>query len=147
MTGEVVYLYAFDVANEIDISNITSVLGQKPFLYEIETRPPQPKDMPLHRPLAIAPGQLPNNMRGQAIHWRAAIHEVGVITFAMRVQFAVERLTELSTFHNPKLDNGQSLDTVAQQLCVDFCRDLGDRLIQANPTSSPEAYTVFCLTD
>jgi hypothetical protein len=35
MKGEVVYLYAFDVANEIVTEKVKEILASKPFLLEI----------------------------------------------------------------------------------------------------------------
>ena len=36
MKGEVIYLYAFDVANEISTSRVQEVLSEKPFPFEIQ---------------------------------------------------------------------------------------------------------------
>ena len=36
MKGEVIYLYAFDVANEINTSRVREVLSEKPFPFEIQ---------------------------------------------------------------------------------------------------------------
>jgi hypothetical protein len=55
MKGEVIYLYAFDVANEINTSRVQEVLSEKPFPFEIQMDRTLPKDMPLYKPLAIQP--------------------------------------------------------------------------------------------
>ena len=55
MKGEVVYLYAFDVANEIITPRVREILSEKPFPFEIRMDRTLPKDMPLYRPLAIEP--------------------------------------------------------------------------------------------
>ena len=59
MKGEVVYLYAFDVANEIITPRVQEILSEKPFPFEIRMDRTLPKDMPLYKPLAIEPSPLP----------------------------------------------------------------------------------------
>ena len=58
MKGEVVYLYAFDVANEIITPRVQEILSEKPFPFEIRMDRTLPKDMPLYKPLAIEPPPL-----------------------------------------------------------------------------------------
>ncbi|MBV8881121.1 MAG: hypothetical protein JO332_14240, partial [Planctomycetaceae bacterium] len=53
MKGTVVYLYAFDVANEIQTRRIREVLGQKPFPFEIRLDAAAPRDVPVYTPLSI----------------------------------------------------------------------------------------------
>jgi hypothetical protein len=48
MKGEVVYLYAFDVANEIITPRVEEILSEKPFPFEIRMDRTLPKDMPLY---------------------------------------------------------------------------------------------------
>jgi len=58
MKGEVVYLYAFDVANEIVLEKVQEILASKPVRFEIRTNHTLPKDVPLYKPLAIEPPPL-----------------------------------------------------------------------------------------
>jgi hypothetical protein len=44
MKGEVVYLYAFDVANEILTAKVQEILSKKPFPFEVQTDCAFPKD-------------------------------------------------------------------------------------------------------
>ena len=71
MKGEVIYLYAFDVANEISTSRVREVLSEKPFPFEIRMDRTLPKDMPLYKPLAIEPHPLP--------HWPTAAQHVSAL--------------------------------------------------------------------
>src|SRR5262245_481110 len=117
MKGEAVFLYAFDVASEIEVEHVSTVLSQRPSRYSIELGPTQPKDVPFHQPLAVTPEPLSTTMGGKLVDYRVCIYEVGVISFAMRVTFDVQSLAELMPFHNPRLDDGKMLDTVAQEIC------------------------------
>jgi hypothetical protein len=148
MKGEIVYLYAFDVANEILTPRVPEILSEKPFPFEIRMDRTLPKDMPLYKPLAIEPQPLASKLHGAPVRLLIRIYDVGVVTVMMRVAIEVNALNELMPFHNPKLENGLTLDTVAEKLCAEVCDNLQDSIVgrMAFPPP-PEAYTVFCLTD
>lgn len=147
MKGEVVYLYAFDVANEILTTQVQEVLSKKPFPYEIPQDHAFPKDVPLYKPLAIEPDPLPCSWCGQPVRLLVRIYEVGVVTIAMRVAFELDHLIDLLPYHQPTLDEDSSLDQVARDLCAEVCASLKDYLVRGSAPSEPEAYTVFCLTE
>jgi len=148
MTGEVVYLYAFDVANEIITLRVQEILSEKPFPFEIRQDRTLPKDVPLYRPLAIVPPPLKTLLHGAKVRLLVRIYNVGVVTIMMRAPFETKELGELMRFHNPKLEDGQALDQVAIQLCAKVCDSLGGSFIGRNESPPPpEAYTVFCLKE
>jgi hypothetical protein len=147
MTGEVVYLYAFDVANEIATKKIQDVLASRPFPFKIQTHRALPKDVPLYKPLAIEPRALSATLGGRPMNLLVRVYEVGVVSIVIRASFAAQGLEELRQFHNPTLDDGSTVDAVARQLCTEICSGLRDVLVEPSPPSEPEAYTVFCLTN
>jgi hypothetical protein len=148
MKGEVVYLYAFDVANEIFTPRVPEILSEKPFPFEIRQDRTLPKDMPLYKPLAIEPHPPESKLHGAPVRLLIRIYDVGVVTVMMRVAFEANALDGLMPFHNPKLENGLTLDTVAAKLCAEVCDNLKDSIVgRTDFPPSPEAYTVFCLTD
>ena len=114
MKGEVVHLYAFDVANEIITSKIQHVLGRQPARFEIRTDHPSPKDAPLYKPLALEAPSLTAKLSGQPVRVFVRVYEVGVVTIAFHIVFDCENLSDLMPFHRPVLENGQTLDQVAQ---------------------------------
>jgi hypothetical protein len=148
MKGEAVYLYAFDVANEIVTSRVHEILSAKPFPFEIRMDRTLPKDMPLYKPLAIEPPALPAGLHGAAVRPLIRIYDVGVVTVMLRVAFTAGTPAELMRFHSPKLEDGQTLDEVAVGFCAKVCDGLKDSLVgRTEFPPPPEAYTVFCLTD
>lgn len=148
MKGEVVYLYAFDVANEILTSRVQEILSEKPFPFEIRMDRTLPKDMPMYKPLAIEPHKLWARLRGQEATFLIRVYDVGVVTVMMRAGIEADALADLMPYHNPRLENGQVLDAVAIDLCTQVCESLKDLLVgRAETPPPPEAYTVFCLTD
>lgn len=146
MKGEVIYLYAFDVANEINTSRVQEVLSEKPFPFEIQMDRTLPKDMPLYKPLAIEPPPLTTLLRGSPVRLLIRIYDVGVVTVMMRAAFENESLTSLMAFHNPKLDNGELPGDVAAWLCAQVCEGIKNLMSGPSVFPAPEAYTVFCLT-
>jgi hypothetical protein len=148
MKGEVIYLYAFDVANEILTPRVPEVLSEKPFPFEIRKDRTLPKDMPLYKPLAIEPRPLNSKLHGATVRLLIRIYDVGVVTVMMRVACSAGTLDELMPFHNPKLEDGLTLNTVAEKLCAEVCENLKGSIVgRTEIPPPPEAYTVFCLTD
>jgi len=147
MIGEVWYLYAFDVANEITTSQIKTILGQTAVPYEIREHRNIPKEIPLYRPLAIEIPALSADLQSQPVRTLIRVYEVGVVTIGMRVGFSADKLQDLTHFHHPKLDDGRGLDEAARQLCVEVLENLKQFLVRSSPPSSPEPYTVFCITE
>ncbi len=148
MKGEVVYLYAFDVANEITTSRVREILSEKPFPFEIRMDRTLPKDMPLYKPLAIAPPPLASLLHGQPVRLLVRIYDVGVVTIMMRSTFIANALGDLMPCHEALLDDGRTLGTVARELCAQVVSSLQDYIIgRSDGELIPEAYTVFCLSD
>jgi len=64
----------------------------------------------------------------------------------MRVAFETNSPGDLMSFHNPKLENGETLDSVALKLSTDVVNGLKYLLVGPQAGLTPEAYTVFCFT-
>jgi len=146
--GEAIYLYAFDVANEIITPRVREILSEKPFPFEIRMDRTLPKDVPLYKPLAIEPPPLMAPLYGSPVRLLIRIYDFGVVTVMMRATFDVRELGDLMRFHNPKLEDGVTLDQAAMNFCEKVCQSLRDSIV--GPTEfppAPEAYTVFCVTD
>ena len=147
MKGEVIYLYAFDVANEIIKPRVQEILSEKPFPFEIRKDRTLPKDVPLYKPLAIVPPPLQAQLCGASVRLLIRIYDFGVVTVLMRAVFEHDTLGDLMRFHNPKLDDGVMLDKTAMNFCEKVCESIGDCLVgRTEFPPPPEAYTVFCIT-
>lgn len=147
MQGEIVYLYAFDVASEILISKVDAVLASKPVRYEIFTDHTIPKDAYLYKPLAI---ELANGYElesGEKLTAFVHVYEIGVISVLLRVAVEFDSLKELHKFHSVKLKGKQSLDILASNICKDVCENLKEVIVKGSKILDPEAYTVFAVTD
>jgi hypothetical protein len=147
MKGEVVYLYAFDVANEIVTARVQELLSEKPFPFEIRADRTLPKDIPLYKPLAIEPTFSAQVQRRPA-RLIVRVYEVGVVSVQIRVAFDAPSLRELMAFHDARTEDDKSLDAVAREVCTEVYKSLKPFMVSAaGLPPAPEAYTVFCFTD
>ena len=80
--------------------------------------------MPLYKPLAIEPRSLSARLQGFPVRLLVRIYDVGVVTIMMRVAFEANELSDLTPYHNPKLENAESLDAVASKLRAEHKREL-----------------------
>ena len=147
MRGEVVYFYAFDVANEIATGRIREVLSSQSFPYKVQTDHTYPRDVPLYQPLTFHAPQVAEQLQGAAVRLVIRIFEVGVIDIAMHVAFDVPSLADLRCYHKQELVSGLTRDELARRLCVEVCESIKSSIVRGAPPTEPEAYTVFCLAD
>jgi hypothetical protein len=145
--GEVVYLYAFDVANEIVTARVREVLSQKPVPYQLPLQRTFPRDVPVYKPLAVEPPPLSATLNGKTVRPLLRIYDVGVVSVAMRSPFEVEGLLDLMPAHQATLDSGLALDKVALDLCNEVCKDLRESMVKGRQPTESEAYTVFCVKE
>lgn len=146
MKGEVVWFYAFDVANEIHRERVEEVLAEKPAPFMIRRDHTTPRDVPFHQPLSVEP-DLKLVVNGSPARVQVRIYEVGVVSIAVRIGFEQSTLTDLIPFHHPTINGRQSLDQFATELCNKVTVQIAGAMERAAPTSEPEAYTAFCITD
>ncbi len=148
MKGKVVYLYAFDVANEVNTKKLSEILQSDALPLEISTDHTFPKDIPLYKPLSFEVSDLDILSNGKKLKAKLNIYEVGVISINFHLEFENFDFENLQQFHAPKLDNGLKLDEIAINICKKTVQNIKPALIQeAQQNFEPEAYTIFCVTD
>jgi len=142
--GEVVYLYAFDVADEIRTERIDQILSTKVIPFEVKLNHTLPKGIPFYRPLTICPTRESWKIRGVPARMVLRVYNVGVVSIMVSIPFQVSALRELLPFHQPLLDNQTQLDKAAHDLCVEVFHSLKDYLVKPiSKVGIPEAYTIF----
>lgn len=149
MRGEIVYLYAYDVAHEIDLQKARDSLTQAQFL-KVPTDKTMPRDFPLYEPLALErePRKVQSSLGEITLRREVKIFSVGAISVSLRVPFEVAGLGELIRFHSLKLDGSKTLDDAADDLCEEVLPSLQSAAVRMRAEKSdPEAYTVFCLVE
>jgi hypothetical protein len=148
LKGEVVYLYAFDIAEEIQTSNISKILAKKAMPFIVRADKTVPKAIPFYHPLSIETKRETWKIQGLPLKPQVRIYEVGVISIMISLPFEVEALNELIKFHEPIMDNSMPLDKAAHGLCLDVLENIKPYLIRSTKkVGMPEAYTVFAFQE
>jgi hypothetical protein len=146
--GEVVYIYAFDIAYELKRREIVEVLGQPVAQFAVDASKRNPRRLFFYRTQMIRLPALERLGPRGPIRLERAIKllPVGALSVTVRVPFEVERIEDLVAYHDLRFADGVSLyDEVvelAEQVRVElqpYCVKPAERL------NNEEAYTVFCL--
>jgi hypothetical protein len=146
MRGEVVYFYAFDVANEIVFERVRTVRGMPPQPFPLRTGHGTPKDIPFRAPLAVEP-HCAIEVHGRPARLQVRIYSVGVVSIVLHVPVEVTGLSELIPFHHPTLADGRPLNEFASTLCAEIFAELTEALVRPSTFIEPEAYTAFFFSD
>lgn len=148
LKGEVVYLYAFDVADEIRTERISKILSKRALAFGIRWEHSFPKDIPYYRPLTIDLKRTAWKIQSHLVQPVVRVYDVGVVSILVSVPFAVAGLRELAASHQPVLDTNRPLPKAAHELCVEIVENLREFLVRGTDrVDTPEAYTVFCFRD
>lgn len=145
--GEVVYIYAFDVAYEMTRQPVRELLGQPVAQFSIDASKRSPRQLFFYRAqmVRLPPLERIGPLGPVRVERSIKLLPVGAISITIRVPFDVERLEDLVGFHDLRFSNGSLYDEV-RQLADDVHREL--RTFYIRPVERPadeEAYTVFCI--
>lgn len=149
MKGSVVYLFAFDVANEVHPAKIAAVLGQKPFPYQIRLDAAAPRDVPVYQPLTVKlpPVETASSVGPITLQPQVKIFNIGALSVSYEVAFEKGSLAELVPYHQLKIGD-EPLAQMAERLALSVAHEIRDALVKPNYTRQViEAYTAFCLCE
>jgi hypothetical protein len=145
--GEVVYLYAFDVAYDMTRQPVRELLGQPVAQFAVDPGKPGPRHQSFFRPQMV---RLPSLER-IGPHGLVRVERiikllpVGGISIAVRLPFEVARVEDLVAYHDIRL-NGALLHQEVRTLAEEVRRELAAFYIRPVAVlAEEEAYTVFCL--
>ena len=145
--GEVVYIYAFDVAYEMARLPLRELLGQPLAQFSVDASKRSPKQLFFYRPQMVRLPPLerigPNGpVRLQRV---VKLLPVGAISITVRVPFNVAQVEDLVVYHDLQFNNGALHDEV-RHLAEEVRRELSPFLVRPISQLAPEeAYTVFCV--
>ncbi len=146
--GEVVYIYAFDVAYDTARQPISQLLGQPVEQFSVDGSKRNPRQFFFYKPQMVKLPAIEKSGPFGPVKVERAIKllPVGAISITMRVPFAVEHVEDLVAFHDLQFGDC-SLHEEARRLAQQVVTELKDHLIRpTEPLLEEEAYTVFCLT-
>ena len=146
-TGEVVYIYAFDVAYDMSRTQIRELLGQPVAQFAVDASKRSPRHLFFYKPQMVRlPPQERIGPHGPVRVERAIkILPVGAISITVRVPFAVLRVEDLVDYHDLEFTNGVLQEEV-RRLAEEVRQELKPHLVRpVTNLAEEEAYTVFCI--
>jgi len=146
-TGEVVYIYAFDVAYDTARKPIHELLGQPVAQFAVDASKRSPRQLFFYKPqmVRLPPMERIGPLGTVRVERAIKLLPVGAISITVRVPFAVNHIEDLVAFHDLQFSNGSLHDEV-RRLAQDVATELKTHLIRPQPQlPEEEAYTVFCV--
>jgi len=146
-SGEVVYIYAFDVAYDTARKPIRELLGQPVAQFAVDASKRSPRQLFFYKPqmVRLPPMERIGPLGVVRVERVIKLLPVGAISISVRVPFAVGHFEELIAFHDLQFSNG-SLHEEVQRLAQEVVAELRGHLIRPQPQlPEEEAYTVFCV--
>ncbi len=147
-SGEVVYLYAFDLAYEMSRAPIARLLDQPVAEFVIGSSKRSPRQLLFYRPRTV---RLPSLERlgplgPVRLERIVKLLPVGAVSVTVRIPFKVSSLDELVAFHDVRFADGIWLYDEVRSLVEDLRKELAPYLIKpVEHLGDEEAYTVFCM--
>jgi hypothetical protein len=145
--GEVVYIYAFDIAYDMSRQPLRELLGQPVAQFAVDASKRSPRHLFFYKPqmVRLPPLERIGPHGSVRIERAVKILRVGAISITIRVPFAVQRVEDLVDYHDLEFSNGVLQEEV-RQLAEEVRRELRPYLIRPVAQLMPEeAYTVFCI--
>ncbi len=115
-SGEVVYIYAFDVAYDTARKPIRELLGQPVAQFAVDASKRSPRQLFFYKPqmVRLPPMERIGPLGPVRVERVIKLLPVGAISITVRVPFAVEHVEELVAFHDLQFSNGSLHDEVRQ---------------------------------
>jgi hypothetical protein len=146
-TGEVVYIYAFDVAYDTARQPIAQLLGQPVEQFSVDGNKRSPRQFFFYKPqmVRLPPVERTCSFGTFRVERAIKLLPVGAISITVRVPFEVQHVEDLVAYHDLKFGDC-SLHEEARQLAQQVVTELKSHLIRpVAQLPEEEAYTVFCL--
>lgn len=146
-TGEVVYLFAIDVAYELKRPVPQTLLGQPLLPHQVGPAKRSPKQhlfQHLHA-ARLEPVEMPSPLGKVRVQRMVKVLPIGAVSIMLRVPFSGARLEQLGAFDSPAFAR-----EVVHRHLVDLAKSIHEELAPyavrpAVALPEGEAYTVFCL--
>src|SRR5947199_10713263 len=129
-TGEVVYIYAFDVAYEMIRRPVRELLGQPVAQFVVDASKRSPRHLFFYRPQMVRLPPLERIGPHGPVRVERVIKllPVGAISITVRVPFEVRQVEDLVVYHDLQFSNG-SLHEEVRRLAEEVRRELASRFI------------------
>lgn len=145
--GEVVHLFAFDIAYELQRPLPETLLGQPLGEFSMDASRRSPRHLLFYRPhfLRLPPREFIGPKGAVRVDLTVKLLAIGALSIAASIPFASASLAELATWHDPQFSSGSLADEVVR-LAEEIVRELGTAAVRPiTRLAEAESYTVFCL--
>jgi hypothetical protein len=145
--GEVVYIYAFDVAYEMTRQPVRELLGQPVAQFVVDASKRSPRQLFFYRPQMVRLPPLERIGPHGLVRVERVIKllPVGAISISVRVPFEVEQVEDLVCYHDLQFSNG-ALSEEVRRLAEEVRSELAPYYVRpVSQLAEEEAYTVFCI--
>src|SRR5689334_8599193 len=146
-TGEVVYIYAFDLAYDMTRQPVRELLGQPVAQFVVDASKRSPRHLFFYRPQMVRLPPLERIGPHGPVRMQRVIKllPVGAISITVRVPFEVQHVEDLVVYHDLQFSNG-SLHEEVRRLAEEVRLELGAYFVRpVQHLAEEEAYTVFCI--
>jgi hypothetical protein len=150
MHGQIVYLYAYDIANEIHLAKARELLKEPAKYLETLADKTIPRDFPFYKPLLCqkSPFAVRVGNINLEIHPEVKIFSFGAFSISLALEFKADTLSELLPYHSLKLGPDKTIDHIANDISEEIRLAISPALVKATEkVASPEAYTIFYLKE
>jgi hypothetical protein len=145
--GEVVYIYAFDVAYDTARKPIGELLGQPVAQFAVDASKRSPRQSFFYKPqmVRLPPLQRTGPLGTVSIERIIKLLPVGAISITVRVPFVCEQFEDLVAFHDLQWQECALYEDV-RKLAQQITTELRGHLVRPHlQLPEEEAYTVFCI--
>jgi len=145
--GEVVYIYAFDVAYEMKREPLDLLLGHPVRQFVVDSSKRSPRQLFFYRPqmVKLPPVERIGPRGSVTVERTIKLLPVGAISITVRMPFEVDHISDLVAYHEPSFGAVKLFDEVTQ-LAESVREELAGWFIRPLPRLPvEEAYTVFCI--
>lgn len=145
--GEAVYIYAFDVAYDMQREPLDRLLGCPVEQFVVDASKRSPRQFFFYRPqmVRLPPVERRGPQGVVQVGRVIKLLPVGAISITVRMPFAVDRITDLVEWHDLEFDGHTQLQEVTE-LAEKVRSELASYFIRPLPRlANEEAYTVFCV--
>lgn len=146
-SGQVVYIYAFDVAYDTARQPLRQLLGQPVEQFSMDGSKRSPRQFFFYRPqmVRLPPVERHGPFGRVRVDRAIKLLPVGAISITIRVPFTVSQIDDLVVFHDLKFGEC-SLHDEARRLAQEVVAELKSHFIRPQELlPEEEAYTVFCI--
>ncbi len=147
LKGQVLYIYAFDLAYDTKRVQVPTILGCRTHGYDAGPGKPGPRQGFFYRPqmVTLPPQHRDSSLGPVEVSIAVKLFNVGAISVQVGVPFEVSTLEALVAYYHLRL-NGKSIEEEVMDLAEAVRRELEPCFIRPVPDLAPgEDYTVFCI--